>query len=131
MGEDTWDSLYKLLLDTSIDDRIYRALADTRRRYTLYVLEEWGRVPVDELADILTGWMHSEEYRMATVSEREQLAVELREIHIPVLKDAGLVRYDDGKGILVLAELSPPVAQLIDWAQRNDRQNNQEPNVES
>lgn len=129
--KDTWDSLYEILLDTSIDDRIYRALANTRRRYTLYVLEEWGRVSVDELADILTGWIHSGEYRMATVGEREQLTVELREIHIPALKDAGLVRYDDKKGILVLAEVSQPVAQLIDWAQRNERQNSPEPNVES
>ncbi|WP_266075795.1 DUF7344 domain-containing protein [Haladaptatus caseinilyticus] len=129
MGEDEPDDLYDILLDESIDDPIYRALANQRRRYVLYVLKERERITMDELADVLTGWIHAREYRMASSVDREQLATELREADIPALEDAGLARYDDRKAVLTLAELPPPVARLLDWAQRNDYENSPDPNT--
>ncbi|WP_254663500.1 hypothetical protein [Haladaptatus sp. W1] len=52
------------LLDPSLDDDVYRALASRRRRYAVYALMEWDRVSMDELADVLTGWLYASEYRM-------------------------------------------------------------------
>ncbi len=118
-----WDALYDILLDDSIDDRVYRALANTPRRYTLYVLAERQRISLDELADVLTGWIHAGEYRMATPADREQLLVELHERHVPLLRQAGFVHYDERTATLSLGQLSPPVARLLDWAQQNERRN--------
>ncbi|WP_049971347.1 DUF7344 domain-containing protein [Haladaptatus cibarius] len=131
MAKDDWDVLYDILLEPSIDDSVYRALSDTQRRYTLYLLVEWGRVFEDELADILTGWIHADEYRMATPDDRERIHIELHEIHIPILREAGLVRYDEQMELLSLGEVSPPVGRILDWARQNERQNTPEPNSES
>ncbi|MFB9804723.1 hypothetical protein ACFFQF_04405 [Haladaptatus pallidirubidus] len=127
MGEDDWG----VLLDTSIDDSVYRALAETHRRYALYLLTEWGRVFEDELADILTGWIYAGEYRMATPDDRKRIRIELREVHIPVLREAGLVHYDEQTELLSLGELAPSVGRIIEWARKNERQNTPEPNFES
>ncbi|WP_458206682.1 DUF7344 domain-containing protein [Haladaptatus sp. NG-SE-30] len=120
MTEDSWGDLYDILLDPSLDNLTYRALAQTPRRYTMYLLLEWDRVSVDELADILTGWLYATEYRMTTPVDRDQLVTDLHRTHIPLLETAGLVVYDERQGELRLGDLSLSVVQLLEWAQSNE-----------
>ncbi len=123
MGKDSEDALYDILLDTSLDDDVYRALASTPRRYTLYTLLEWNRISLDELADVLTGWLYAGEYRMATPADREQLMDDLQQRHVRALREAGLIDYDSRAELLVSPELSPSVNRLLRWALSNEYQN--------
>ncbi|KZN26389.1 hypothetical protein A4G99_21570 [Haladaptatus sp. R4] len=120
MGNDSEDILYEILLDTSLDDDVYRALSSTPRRYTLYTLLEWDRISLDELADVLTGWLYASEYRMATAEDREQLLAELQRQHIRMLRKSGLVDYDPREELLVKPEFSPSVTRLLHWALKNE-----------
>ncbi|WP_231184117.1 hypothetical protein [Haladaptatus sp. DYF46] len=120
MGKDFADKLYEILLDTSLEDDVYRALADRTRRYAVYTLLEWNRVSMDELADVLTGWLHASEYRMATPTDRQQVVTELRHEHVEMLRKAGLASYDSNENRLVLPELSRPVDRLLRWARANE-----------
>ncbi|WP_458189529.1 DUF7344 domain-containing protein [Haladaptatus sp. NG-WS-4] len=122
MGDDSWGDLYDILLDPSFDNRTYRAVARTPRRYTLYVLLEWDEVSVDELADILTGWLHATEYRMATPADRDQVVTELHQTHLPLLETAELVVYNRRRGTVALADFSPPLVRLLEWARANEDQ---------
>jgi hypothetical protein len=123
MGEDPTNTLYEILLDTSLEDDVYRALADRSRRYTVYTLLEWNRVSKDELADVLTGWLNASEYRMATPTDRETVVTELRHEHVAMLRETGLVGYDSNTDDLVLSELSWPVTRLLRWARANEYSN--------
>lgn len=123
MEKDSEDTLYDILLDPSLDDDVYRALASRRRRYAVYALMEWDRVSMDELADVLTGWLYASEYRMATPDDRNRLITELRHEHVHMLRKAGLAGYDSSGDGLVLPELAYPVARLLRWARRNEYPN--------
>ncbi len=116
MGDDFENVLYEILLDTSLDDDVYRALSSTPRRYTLYLLLEWHRISLDELADVLTGWLYAGEYRMATSADREQLLADLRRRDIHMLRKTGLIDYDPREELLVSSEFSPSVIRLLHWA---------------
>ena len=120
MGKDSEDALYDILLDTSLDDDVYRALASTPRRYTLYTLLEWNRISLDELADVLTGWLYAGEYRMATPADREELLAELQQRHIRTLREAGLIDYDSREELLDGPRLSSPVERLLHWSLANE-----------
>jgi len=123
MGEDSADALYEILLDTSLDDDVYRALSSTSRRYTLYTLFEWHQITLDELADVLTGWLYAGEYRMATPADREQLLDELQYRDIQLLRESDLIDYDPREELLVSSEYSPSVVRLLKWALAHEYSN--------
>jgi len=72
-------------------DRVFRAMAHPLRREVLALLarRDDGVADVVELAD-----------RLDHLSEKtdEQLRVALHHVHLPLLRDAGLVEYDDRTG---------------------------------
>ncbi|PSP83346.1 transcriptional regulator [Halobacteriales archaeon QS_1_68_17] len=88
----------------------YRALADERRRRVLYLLLENDRLPVAELADVLSAW---EADGIATPDDRDPVAVDLRHVHLPKLAAAGLIGYDDAADRVERRDLRGPVRQLL------------------
>ena len=102
--------------DSGVDldeNRLYRALASTRRRRVLYVLLVEEKSSIDKLATVLTGWDSTETGRMATPEDRQQVLVTLQHRHLPRLDEAGLVTFDYEDGTVELGELSQPVVELI------------------
>lgn len=95
------------------DDRLYRALASTRRRRVLYILLVERKSTVEKLATILTGWGSTETGRMATPEDRQNILVDLHHRHLPGLDESGLIEYDQDEGTVELGSLSDPVAELI------------------
>lgn len=95
------------------DDRLYRALASTRRRRLLYLLLERDECTVEEAATLLIGWDATETGEMATADERERVAVTLQHVHLPLLADAGLVEYYPQSGTIGIESLDPVVEDLI------------------
>lgn len=95
------------------DDDFYRALASGRRRRLLAILFDDSESTVDELANVLTGWETTEAGTMATLDDRDRIAVELRHVHLPVLDDVGLVTYDTQTGAVRLDDVDDVVSGLI------------------
>jgi hypothetical protein len=109
------------LLDTSIDDGVFRALVDRTRRYSLYLLLDRRSMSTSELADVLTGWLHAAGYGLADSDDRERLRAELYHVHLPTLVDAELVECDERFTVVELAPLRGPVVDLLEWSRAYER----------
>lgn len=77
--------------------RLLELLANRRRRYVLYYLDEveTAAVTLDELADQLIEWERDwNGYEGPTATRREDVRIELHHNHLPRLADAALIDYD-------------------------------------
>ena len=82
--------------DVRSANRIFRALADDRRRQSLDVLRDrTSSMGVGELSAYLTATDRSRSSREAGDDARERVATELVHTHLPLLEDAGLVNWDE------------------------------------
>ena len=91
---------------------LYRALAVPERRRALNYLLDRSGVPTDELADVLVGWRAAEEGAVGA-GERARILEGLRETHLPMLAEVGLVEYDTDTGTVELQSLTGSVREVI------------------
>lgn len=91
---------------------LYRALAVPERRRALYYLLDRTDVATGELADVLAGWRAIEKVTVGP-EERARILDELREVHLPLLGDVGLVEYDPDGGTVALSSLTGSVREVI------------------
>lgn len=99
-------------------DRLYRALGDATRRQIVYHLLGQPSEDPEELVDVLAGWQATRE-GMVGPEERHEITVSLHHIHLPLLREAGLVDTDDEE--IRLSALAPPTRELIRAARTYDR----------
>lgn len=103
-----------------VPDTLFQALAKQKRRRLLGYLLEVPGASVGELADVLAGWRATES-TVVTESEREQIVVELRHVHLPMLAGADIVAYDSDAEAVRLVDLPTPVAEVIRFANEYER----------
>ncbi|WP_255195472.1 DUF7344 domain-containing protein [Halorarius litoreus] len=98
-------------------DGAFRLLADETRRHLLYLLREHGRFRVDDLTDVLTGWLALQrDDGRATPTDHTRVQLELYHVHVPMLVDAGLLEYDESGDSLTIRSLPVAVDRLLDEA---------------
>lgn len=92
-------------------DEILTALADARRRYVLYYLRDEKQASLAEIAKQIVAW--EREASVDTVSDKtpEKIKVQLYHSHLPKLREASIVEYDDRSKQLVLRD-SPELVEL-------------------
>ncbi len=95
------------------DDRLYRALAATRRRRLLALLSAAETRQLDELATALVGWESTDTSTMATPEDREGVLIDLVHVHVPMLVDVGLLKHDRDGDTVSLEPCSDAVLELI------------------
>lgn len=110
--ESSQDVLAQILAADVTTDEM-RAMSARERRYVMYYLLDHERTSVDELGDVLAGWMAATERRVTTGVDRESLLIALYHTHLPKLADAGLVEFDADRGVVARTSLSDPVRDLI------------------
>lgn len=92
-------------------------LADEHRRHVLYLLREHESISLDDLADILAGWLAvRNDDAGATSQDRDRVHVRLYHVDLPKLRDAGFVTFDASTGDVSLDSLPPSVDRLLDVA---------------
>ncbi|AUX08755.1 hypothetical protein AArcSl_1120 [Halalkaliarchaeum desulfuricum] len=80
---------------------VYEVLRNERRRYALHALSVAdGPVAVGDLADRVAAWEHDTTVAEVTERERHRVYTSLQQVHIPRLDEAGLVRFDEDRGIV-------------------------------
>ena len=95
------------------EDRLYRVLAETRRRRVLCLLLDVEETTVSALTTILTGWDATDAGTMARPNEHQETRVELVHTHLPLLAETEFIEYDREAGSVVLEPLDSEVSKLI------------------
>ena len=104
----------------NIDDLLV-TLSDPRRRHVLYYLRHHDTANIEELADVLTGWLTVEDDVVATPKRRQDVRLGLYHSHLPALADADLVSYDQSSGEVSLEPLPDYVDALLAETLRAER----------
>lgn len=96
---------------TELDlDEILRILAANYRRWILYLLLNRDVGTLEELVPLL--WLLSEAAGDDRVDET-RLTIQLQQIHLPKLADAGLIEYDHRTGDIALTEKADAVREQL------------------
>lgn len=100
--------------DGDLDDAL-RLLGDRPRRYLLYFLREQGAASLDELADVVAGWLAAgADGPTVGPDERARVLADLYHVHVPLLVDHGVVAVDGETGEVSLSSVSAPLDRLLD-----------------
>lgn len=95
--------------DRPTNDTLFDVLSDEYRRYFLYLLLENDAVSGGELREAMADWVASPE--AGTTADR--LAVRFYHVDVPVMLQAGLVRYDPATDSFALEAVSADVRAIL------------------
>lgn len=74
-------------------DALFTALANHRRRFTLYACREAnGELTLSDLAEQVAAWEYDKDRGALTSDERKRVYTSLQQHHLPKLEDAGLIK---------------------------------------
>jgi len=100
------------------EDLIFDVLKNRRRRYTLHYLKQQERpVELSELAEQVAAWENDTTVEGLSANERKSVYTSLYQTHLPKLADAGIVEYNQNRGVV---ELSGNAAQLEGYLRPQD-----------
>ncbi|MDJ1430539.1 hypothetical protein [Halostagnicola sp. A-GB9-2] len=103
-------------VDPGAIDSVFDILQERDRRYVLYFLLEHDRVTVQDIANVVTGWVNANSSEMADKDDRDAIATDLRHRHLPVLIESSLVDYDRSTESVSLAPCPEPIRAIIERA---------------
>lgn len=104
------------ILASDVGEDVLRALGNRQQRYTLYHFLDSESATLDELADVLAGWMAATENQVTTDVERSSLRVDLYHNHLPHLANLDLVAFDPEAKVVDRSPLSTAERELIETA---------------
>lgn len=97
-------------------DDLCRVMRNPHRRVALYFLVEHGRVTVTELEDVVTGWSHAIEGRVAVRDDRTHIADALHVVHLATMESANVASVDRDDGVITLADLPSGYSSFVRWS---------------
>lgn len=104
--------------ETLSEDLIFDVLKNRRRRYTLHYLKQQDRpVELSELAEQVAAWENNTTVEGLSANERKSVYTSLYQTHLPKLADAGIVDYNQNRGVV---ELSENASQLEGYLRPQD-----------
>ncbi|ELY39145.1 DUF7344 domain-containing protein [Natronorubrum tibetense] len=104
-------------------DVIFELLKNRRRREVLaYLLESDETVTLGELAEQIAAWENDTEVSALSSDQRKRVYVALYQTHLPKMDDAGIVEYDQDRGLISLADNADLLMMYLDTdTHRQDR----------
>lgn len=108
------NGVLELILATDVDEDVMRAMSNRECRYTLYYLLDNERVSLEDLADVVTGWVAAAGKQMTTSTDRESLRISLYHQHLPLLAECGLVEFDPEEQCVARSSLFESVQNLVE-----------------
>ena len=101
--------------DTGLtQDVLFDILSSARRRYVLHVLNTKGEMELTELAEHVAARENDIEVEELTKQQRKRVYVSLYQTHVPKLRDAGLVAYDEDGQVVSLRSNANDLARYLD-----------------
>ncbi|WP_255171674.1 DUF7344 domain-containing protein [Natrononativus amylolyticus] len=104
-------------------DVIFELLKNRRRREVLqYLLEAEETVTLGELAEQIAAWENDTDVNALNSDQRKRVYVALYQTHLPKMDDAGIVEYDQDRGLITLADNADLLMMYLDTdTHRQDR----------
>lgn len=102
-------------------DRIFKTLADQRRRDALYCLLQREPVSLDELATHVAANARDTSPDRLTADERETVLIDLYHHHLLRLADAGVVEYDSRSGVIRCRHVPPLLLKYLSFTASVER----------
>jgi len=104
-------------------DVIFELLKNRRRREVLaYLLEADETVTLGELAEQIAAWENDTSVNALNSDQRKRVYVALYQTHLPKMDDAGIVEYDQDRGLISLADNADLLMMYLDTdSHRQDR----------
>jgi DNA-binding transcriptional ArsR family regulator len=96
-------------------DVIFELLKNRRRREVLaYLLEADETVTLGELAEQIAAWENDTEVSALSSDQRKRVYVALYQTHLPKMDDAGIVEYDQDRGLISLSDNADLLMMYLD-----------------
>ena len=96
-------------------DVIFELLKNRRRREVLqYLLEADDTVTLGELAEQIAAWENDIDINALSSDQRKRVYVALYQTHLPKMDDAGIVEYDQDRGLITLADNADLLMMYLD-----------------
>ncbi len=104
-------------------DVIFELLKNRRRRQVLsYLLETEQTVTLGELAEQIAAWENNTDINALSSDQRKRVYVALYQTHLPKMDDAGIIDYDQDRGLITLADNADLLMMYLDTENhRQDR----------
>ncbi|UTF55456.1 DUF7344 domain-containing protein [Natronosalvus rutilus] len=101
--------------ETLSKDVIFELLKNRRRREVLaYLLEAEETVTLGELAEQIAAWENDTDINALSSDQRKRVYVALYQTHLPKMDDAGIVDYDQDRGLITLADNADLLVMYLD-----------------
>ncbi|MFC3958320.1 DUF7344 domain-containing protein [Halovivax cerinus] len=105
--------------DSSADglskDVIFELLKNRRRREVLsYLLDCEGTVTLSELAEQIAAWENDTTVDQLNSDQRKRVYVALYQTHLPKMDDAGIIEYDQDRGLIDLSDNADLLVMYLD-----------------
>ncbi|WP_227353683.1 DUF7344 domain-containing protein [Haladaptatus salinisoli] len=98
-------------------DMVFDVLKNQRRRYALHYLKQAEEtVQLSDLAEQVAAWENDTTVGAISAAERKRVYTALYQSHLPKLDDAGIVDYNQNRGIV---ELATAAEQLDPYLETN------------
>ena len=86
-------------------DLVFEVLKSPRRRYVLYYLRKHGGwVDLSEVTEQVAAWENRVTIEDLESEQRKRVYISLYQTHLPKLDEAGIVEYDQSRGVIRLAD---------------------------
>lgn len=101
---------------------IFKVLSNDRRRCTIHYLKQHENetVPLRDIVDYVTAWENDVPVNQLDSYTRKSVYTALRQSHLPMLDDAGVIEYDQLRGEAQLAEAAREVKMYLDYVPSSD-----------
>ncbi len=102
-------------------DLVFDVLKNQRRRYALHYLKQAeDTVQLSDLAEQVAAWENDITVDAISAAERKRVYTALYQSHLPKLDDAGIVNYNQNRGIVELATAAEQLDPYLETNTRDD-----------
>lgn len=102
-------------------DLVFDVLKNRRRRYALhYLKQQEGSVKLSDLAEQVAAWENDTTIGAISAAERKRVYTALYQSHLPKLDDAGIVEYNQNRGLVELSEAAEQLDVYLELVSQDD-----------
>lgn len=106
--------------ELSKDELFHLLQNQRRRRVLLYLQDTTGEVSMRDIAEQVAAWENDTTVKALGSNERQRVYIALYQSHLPKLDDAGVLTYDQQRGIVARTQLADQLEAYLNVDTRSE-----------